>query len=117
MAGRDAPVLDPKQRALVELALVQPEANRPLEHLEGVARRREEELLAGGADPERAAAGAGQEDGLRDALVDPRRGHRTVQLLERLRMRLGMLGEREDRLGVDRHLRMSPVEAVAGEDL
>ena len=38
------------------------------------------------------------------ALVEPARRHRAVQLLERLRPPLGVLREREDRLGVDRHL-------------
>ena len=52
------------------------------------------------------------------ALVHPRRRHRAVQLLERRRGRcLGVLREREDRLGVDGHLRLRALEAVAGEDL
>ena len=51
------------------------------------------------------------------ALVEPGGRHRAVQLLERLGAALGVLGEGEDRLGVDGHLRMRALEAVAGEDL
>ena len=113
----DAAVLDPQQRPFVDLALAQRQPQRRLEHLERVAGRGEEELLARAADPERPADGAGEEEGGGDALVEPGGRHRAVELLERLRAALRVLGEREDRLGVDRHLRVRPLEAVVGEDL
>ena len=40
-----------------------------------------------------------------------------MQFLEGRRRVAGLLGEREDRLGVDRHLRFVVLEAVAGEEL
>ena len=113
----DAPVLDPKQRPLVELALAQAEPHGLLEQLERSPRGGEEELLAGGADPERPADGAGEEEGGGVPLVEPGSRHRAVQLLERLRAAGRVLGEREDRLRVDGHVRMGALEAVAGEDL
>ena len=50
-------------------------------------------------------------------LVEPGGRHRAVQLLEGLRATLRVLGQGEDRLGVDRHLWMGALEAVVGEDL
>ena len=113
----DRPVLDPQQRALVDLALAQGQAERLLEQVERVARRGEEDLAAGAAEPERPADRAGEEEDGGVPLVEPGGRHRAVQLLERLGAALGMLGEREDRLGVDGHVRMGTLEAVAGEDL
>ena len=44
-------------------------------------------------------------------------GHRAAQLLQRLGARARRVDEGEDRLGVDGHLGLLPLEAVAGEDL
>ena len=113
----DAPVLDPEQRPLVELSLAQLSRSVASTQLERSAGRGEEEPLAAGADPERPADGAGEKRVEAFALVEPGGRHRAVQLLERLRAALGVLGEREDRLGVDGHLGMGALEAVVGEDL
>src|SRR5688572_688502 len=51
----DAAVLDAQERSLVDRALAQAQPQGALEHLERVARRSEEELLDGRADPERPA--------------------------------------------------------------
>ena len=113
----DSPVLDPEQRPLVELTLAQAQPDGLLEQVECSTGGGEEELLAGGADPERPARGAGDEEGGGVPLVEPGGRHRAVELLERLRATLGVLGEREDRLRVDGHVRMGPLEAVVREDL
>ena len=109
-------VLDAQQRPLVDRALAQRQPQRRLEHLERVAGRGEEQLLAAEPDPERPADGAGEKEGGGDALVEPGGRHRAVELLERLGAALRVLGEGEDRLGVDRHLGMCALEAVVGED-
>ena len=113
----DATVLEAEHRALLDLALAQAEAERVLQHLERRTRRGEEELARAGADPQRPADAAGEEEGGGDALVEPGGRHRAVELLERLGATLGVLREREDSLGVHRHLRVRADEAVAQEDL
>ena len=69
------------------------------------------------ADPERAGDAAGEVDPSRDPLVDPGGRHRAAQLLERGAVGSRQLHQREDRLGVDRHLGLRPLDAVLGEDL
>jgi hypothetical protein len=75
------------------------------------------ELVPALADPERTAHPTGDVDGVGLTLVDPRDGHRAVQLVERAGGAPLGLHEREDGLGVDRHARRVPFEAVLGEDL
>ena len=87
-----------------------------LDDLEREPGRGEERRVLALADPERPADAAGAVDEPVVAFVDPRGGHRAAQLLQRLRAAVGQLGEREDRLGVDRHPRRGALEAVVGED-
>ena len=69
------------------------------------------------SDPERPSEAAG-EDELRAAFVEPGRRHRAVELLKRLgRPAAGKLREREDDLGVDRHLGLRALDAVLREEL
>src|SRR5438128_284954 len=105
------------ERSLAHLALAEAHAEVALHELERLGRGGEEALVPAPADPERAADAAGDEEHVRAALVEPRTGHRAELLLERLRAALGMLGESEDRLRVDRHLRMRALETVPLEDL
>jgi len=100
------------ERALPDLALAQLEVEVLLDDLERGFRRREEELLAAGSDPERAPDAAGEEDLARPALVEPRGRHRAAELLERGRQAVRVLGEREDRLGIDGHVRLGALEPV-----
>ena len=51
------------------------------------------------------------------AVVEPRRRHRAPKLGERAGIVLAKLHEREDRLGVDGHLRLRPLDPVAREQL
>jgi len=88
-----------------------------LDHLERETGGGEEGRVLPLSDPERTAHAAGAVDEPGTALVDPGGRHRATKLLERLRTALGHLGEREDRLGVDRHPGLGPLEAVLGEDL
>ena len=62
--------------------LAEREAQRALDDLERRTRRGEEELAAAAADPERPCDPAGQHEGAAVTLVEPRRGHRPVELLE-----------------------------------
>ena len=103
---------DHDEPALADLALAQLEVQEALDDLESLLRRCEEALLAAGSEPKRPTDTAGEEDRARAALVQPSRRHRATQLLERLCMAAGRLREREDRLGVDGHLRLRALEAV-----
>ena len=69
------------------------------------------------SDPERATDAASGKEDVGDALVEPGGRHRAVQALERLGAIALPLDEGEDRLGVDGHIRLRPLEAVVGEDL
>src|SRR5204863_7352126 len=94
VARDDRSALDRDDGALVELRLLQFEPAVALDELEGEPRRREEELALAGADPERAAHAAGEEE-LGPVLVDPRGRHRPVELLKRVRGAAArLLGER-----------------------
>src|SRR5205823_5610116 len=85
-----------EQRSDAELLLPEHQAQRLLGELERSLRRREEELVAAAAGPKRPADAAG-EDQLRPLLVEPRRRHRALELLERLRRAAaGALGEGEE---------------------
>ena len=97
------------------MASVTPEVR--LGELEGVTRRPEEDLLRALADPERPADAPGDEERLGDALVEPGRRHRAVELLEGGPAVVRLLDEREDRLGVDGHPGLGALEAVPREDL
>src|SRR5205085_7209437 len=109
-----APAGERDERALAHLALAQAHAGIALDELERLRRRGEEALVPARADPERPADAAHDVEDVRAALVEPRARHRAAQLLERPCATLGVLGEGEDRLGVDGHVRMGPLEAVAG---
>ena len=73
--------------------------------------------MAAGAEPERPADPAGDKDGSGIALVEPGARHRADERLERARLVPGVRGEREDRLGVDGHLRLRAGAAERGEEL
>jgi hypothetical protein len=78
--------------------------------------RKEQRLLAG-ADPQRTTDPA-REEQLIALLVQPGRGHRAVELLERpSRPAARTLDEREDHLGVDGHLRLVPLDVVEDDQL
>src|SRR5205823_13086856 len=92
----DRAVQHREQRSDAELLLPELQAQRLLGELERSLRRREEELVAAAAGPKRPADAAG-EDQLRPLLVEPRRRHRALELLERLRRAAaGALGEGEE---------------------
>src|SRR5207249_4179493 len=103
---------DANERALGQLALAQLEAEVALEHLERGLRRGEEERALCRSCPERAADAAREEEASGPALVEPRRRHRAAQLLQRPGGAVERLRQREDRLRVDRHLRLGALEAV-----
>ena len=71
----------------------------------------------GRADPERPAHAAGKVQKLGMPLVEPRGGHRSAEIFEVARAAAGRLGDREDHLGVDGHVALGPLEAVAGHQL
>ena len=50
------------------------------------------------------------------AIVEPGGRHRPAELFQRLLARAELVDEREDRLGIDRHLGLMPLEAVPRED-
>src|SRR5581483_10915273 len=96
----DLRAADPEEASLGDLALAEPYAHVPLDHLERDARRREEDLVLARADPERTAGAAGGEHGVGNARVEPRGCERAVQLLEHARVVVRVGGEAEDRLRV-----------------
>ena len=97
--------------------LVEPDARVAFGELERLPRRREEQHVLAGADPQGAPNAAG-DDQLVALLVEPRSRHRAVELLERAaRPAAGAFGEREDHLGVDRHLRLVPPDVVEDDQL
>ena len=100
--------------ALADLALPEPHARVALGDLQGIAGRGEEELTAGGADPERAADAAGQEEELGLTLVEPGGGQRPPELVEAACGAAVGLGQGEDHLGIDGHLRLGALEAITG---
>ena len=85
--------------------------------LERVARRREEDLVAAAAEPERPTDAARGEDDARLALIEPRARHRAGESLERVRVVLRMGREGEDRLRVDGHPRLCPGARKLAEQL
>src|SRR5687767_4293884 len=93
LAVRLAPVLQPHEHPLVELALPQREAHEVLADLERVLRRREEDAVRARTEPERPAYASGEEDHARLALVEPGRGHGAAELLECRAARAVSLGE------------------------
>ena len=98
-------------------SLLQADMRVLLDDFERGARRREEELVLAGAEPERPSDAARGEDRAGLALVEPRRRHRAEERLERRRLVPRMGGEREDRLGVDRHPRLGAGALELGEEL
>ena len=114
---RTPPSAIARRRPLAELALAEPDVGIALDQLERLARRGEEKLVAALPDPERATEAVREVERLRVALVEPRGGHGAVQLLERRGPAGRLFREGEDRLGVDGHARLGPLEAVSGEDL
>ena len=78
----DLAVAHGEDPALGELALAQARAERPLDDLERVAGRGEEELVVSPAEPEGPADAACDVEQLGLALVEPGGRHRAVQLLE-----------------------------------
>src|SRR5205085_10969568 len=105
------------ERPLAHLALAQAHTRVALDELERLRRGGEEALVPPGADPEWPSDAAYHEDEVGTALVEPGAGHRAAQLLKRTGASLRVLGEREDRLGVDGHLGLGALDAVAVEDL
>src|SRR5205823_12138394 len=85
--------------------------------LESGAVRREEDLVAAAAEPQRAADTVRGEKYSRLPLVKPGGGHRARKRLERPRLVSGVRGEREDRLGVDGHPGLGAGAGVGGEQL
>ena len=115
--GHDPAALEMEQPALGDLVLAQREPERALDDLERGLRRGEEHLAPRAADPERAGDAAGEVQPAVDTLVDPGGRHRAAQLLERRVIRPRQLHEGEDRLGVDGHVGLGPLDRVPGEDL
>ena len=68
-------------------------------------------------EPERTADAAGDVDGVGLALVEPGGRHRPAELLQHFGRRAVRVDEGEDRLAVDGHVGLVPLEAVPGEDL
>src|SRR6266545_8201657 len=114
---RDASVGEREQRALRDLSLLETQADVALDGLEREAGRGEEGLAGAAAEPARAPDAASEVEEPAAALVEPGGRHRAVQLLERVGAVLGRIGQREDRLRVDGHLRFGAPEAVPREDL
>ena len=104
-----------EEPALVDLRLAERRAEGALDDLERLARRREERLVAAAGEPQRPADATREMEHGGVALVDPGGGHRADELLEHGWGRPVCVDEREDRLGVDRHLGRVPLEPVALE--
>ena len=100
-----------------QLALAKRHAEVPLDDLERLLRRGEERLAQALSEPERTADAACDVHGVGLALVEPGGGHRPAELLERFGLGAVLVDEGEDRLAVDGHLGLVPLEAVPGEDL
>ena len=73
--------------------------------------------MLAGAEPERPAGAAGDEERAGDAGVEPGGGERAVEALEHAGIVPRVRGEREDRLGVDGHPRLGARAGVGGEQL
>src|SRR6478735_7632171 len=80
----DLAMLDGNDRSLGQLALAELDRGVALDELERNSRRREEELVLAPAEPERTSQAACEQQ-LRAFLVEPRRRHRPVPLLQRFR--------------------------------
>ena len=86
-----------------------------LDDLERVLRRGEEEPVAALAEPHRAADAASEVKDLRRPLVEPGGRHRPIENLEGLGVVLGVCGDSEHRLGVDRHPRLGTRARMLGK--
>jgi hypothetical protein len=99
------------------LALVELHPGEALDRVERELRRGEEGLAVAAADPERAAHAAGEEEKPGTTLVEPGSRHRAVELIELRGAVLALLGQREDRLGVDRHVGLVAAPPALLEEL
>ena len=93
------------------------QAGVALGKLERLAGRGESDAVATLTCPERAPDAAGEEELGGCTAVEPRRRHGAVELLQRAGVAGSLFGKREDRLGIDRHLRLGAFPAVLGEEL
>jgi len=109
--------LELDERAFLELVHLQLHAEEALHDLEPELRRGEEHAVVAGAKPDRASDAARDRDRVLAPLVDPGGRHRAAESPERLGGALGVGGDGEDRLGVDRHSGLSPRTVVIGEQL
>lgn len=113
----ESAVREREQAPLLDLGLAEGGGEHTLDDLERGPRRCEEHLVAATGEPERTADTPCDVDDVGLALVDPRGRHDADQLLEEARRGPVRVDEREDDLGVDRHLRVVPLDPVAREEL
>jgi hypothetical protein len=111
----DAAVGENEQDALVDAVAFEPEPERPLEEVESVPGRREEDLPRCATQPQRASAASREVEDARLALVEPCGRQRPAQQLECARLAPRRVRQREDRLGVHGRLGRVPLAAERSE--